>query len=277
MDCAKSEPAALRRIAARVLLVLGGAVASTAAAWLLSSATASAETSTLGDPVEPVAVGSVSDSAMRSLTDTAHDITRPVGELLRGVGDAIREPAPPQDDPVRDIRERAEQAADRFGAELADRLGLTPELPVDDRDLLPGADTPGPPSGELPLLPAPGDAAPAAPAGQPAVDSAPVSPATAHVPAAGSATERAHADGMTRRGSPARPLLPTGPGSMPVAPASMPAPTSTGFAGGGTDSQPLAMLPHSSARAVLSQLGAIAADAPLLAGGPGAQPGVTPD
>ncbi|RSD20040.1 hypothetical protein [Amycolatopsis eburnea] len=64
-----------RRFVSRALLVLGGAVAGTAAAWLVSGATASADTVEVGTaPITEAATGSVGD-VNTGATDAAKDVS----------------------------------------------------------------------------------------------------------------------------------------------------------------------------------------------------------
>jgi hypothetical protein len=64
-----------RRLVSRALLVLGGAVAGTAAAWLVSGATASADTVEVGTaPVTEAATGSLGD-VDKGATDATSDVS----------------------------------------------------------------------------------------------------------------------------------------------------------------------------------------------------------
>lgn len=73
-----------RRLVSRALLVLGGAVAGTAAAWLVSGATASADTVQVGaDSVTPV-----TDATAGSLGDVNHGAANLAGDVAGGIADA---------------------------------------------------------------------------------------------------------------------------------------------------------------------------------------------
>ena len=75
-----------RRLVSRALLVLGGAVAGTAAAWLVSGATASAGTSTV--EVGTDSVTPVTDATAGGLGDVNHGAAHFAGDAAGGVADA---------------------------------------------------------------------------------------------------------------------------------------------------------------------------------------------
>ncbi|MEV4311538.1 hypothetical protein [Actinocrispum sp. NPDC049592] len=96
-----ARAARVRRILSRAGLVLGGAVVGTAAAWLLSSASASADTDTT-DVLQPV-VGAL----------TQHTDTKP-SELPQYVDQIVHKaPAPPQEitEVGRQVQDTVEQVA----------------------------------------------------------------------------------------------------------------------------------------------------------------------
>jgi hypothetical protein len=75
-----------RRLVSRALLVLGGAVAGTAAAWLVSGATASADTANTADTVDTVEVGTdsvtpVSQATAGGLGDVNHGASHFAGDV----------------------------------------------------------------------------------------------------------------------------------------------------------------------------------------------------
>lgn len=237
-----STPARMPRMVSRTLIIVGGAVAGTAIAWAISAAAASAET----DPIPDVPI--------------VAELTEPVQDLVTGVERIGHPTPPPAPKPIADL-----------GQQVADQLGWLPELPVDDIDPV------DPPRG---ADPAPGDVPPMAgpvddrPAFAPITGPRPGIDPAAH--AAGGAQDRALADGMSRRGSPAPvPVLPSLP-TPPGAPATMPAHGSTGPAGG-ADSPAFAALPWQDRTARPVSDNAAPATGAHVPDQAGTRPGVTPD
>ena len=178
--------------------------------------------------------------------------------------------------PVTPVTDDARRTATDVGRSFAGRLGWVPTVPIDlgglGRGDRPGADSaPGGGTHEPPSLVWPvGEQSAAAPASSVAQG---VDPDQL---AAGTATERAIGDGLTRRGSPA----PIGPGeSAPIlgAPATMPGTGSSGHIGG-ADSPAFVAFSQSGQDAGLTGGRAPAGPRmPRAHGEQGAQPGVTPD
>ncbi|GLW92150.1 hypothetical protein Aglo03_29660 [Actinokineospora globicatena] len=219
----------MRRAVSRTLFVLGGTLATTAAAWAISTATAGADVATdlqhdLRSVVDVVpALDTPAKADLLGLTDQ-------VGALVGDPVDASR---------VTQVSTGATHAVEEFGRDLAKQLPTTHlgtariELPT--RGTTTGAEvTPAPePTGVTPVLgyPVVTQATPAATAEAP-----PGALATRHDPGA----QRAAGSGLSQRGSPETadervdqhaPALPTGP--TPLAPLSMPAPTNPGNPGAG--------------------------------------------
>jgi hypothetical protein len=255
VDQTADTAALLRRMVRRALTVIGGAIAGTAIAWAISSASASADPSCAAPLAETPALHQVSGSGA-ALSDVVCSVARTV-------------PSPA----VADLGTGAGQTADDFGRDLADQFGWVPPVPVDldelgrsDRSgeqVAPGGGAHEPPSLVRPV----GDQTAAAPAlaVTPRFDPGVLVPSTA--------TDRALGDGMTRRGSPA----PSTPAPLPAAPATVPVSGSSGHSGGGTDSPAFSTLPWSTGPCGLTASRALPAAELLPATGPGTQPGVTPD
>ncbi|HEY3711609.1 MAG TPA: hypothetical protein VGL64_19690 [Amycolatopsis sp.] len=83
-DAANEGRGAMRagRLASRALLVLGGAVAATAAAWAVSSAAASADTGT-------VSVTPVTDTTVANLGDVTHGVSSFTGDIAGAAVGAV--------------------------------------------------------------------------------------------------------------------------------------------------------------------------------------------
>lgn len=247
----------------RALTVLGGAAAGTALAWLLSSTSASAQTEVPVDapalvqqivvPVEHPAVGQTIDVAAQQLRTSPPRPTDPLGDLGQKVTDAAEQFQPRADLPE---LPRCEDLC------LHDEQHV---YPVDgfDRSDLPGTPEPAP---------AP---APVATTGTPgfAVDA--LTPNTAK--------DRAFADGMSRRGSPAparpaNPGLPSWPAPLPFTPTGIPTTGNHGSVGNDGDSHLFTALPWQDRAAGELVMGGIAdgTDA-ATSGRASAQPGVAPD
>ena len=243
----------------RALTVLGGVAAGTALAWWLSSASASAETEV---PVDaPVAV---------------QEVAAPVEQTLDVAVDRLQDPPPPPREALGDLGQKVTDAAERFHgkAEL-------PKLPPchtsvclgNERHMYP-VDTFG--RSDLPATPA---LAPAATTVAPGAAVGSVLDALAP----STAKDRAFANGMSRRGSPA-PALPSDPGlpnwpaPLPFAPAGVPTTGNHGSAGNAGDSHLFAALPWQDRAADELVAGGIATAADAATSGrPSAQPGVLPD
>jgi hypothetical protein len=279
VDQANPDTAALmRRVFRRTLTVVGGSIAGTAIAWAISSASASAEA-----PCEAPRLDAV--SGLSQVVDG--EIAQQVGPLV-GVGPGFSEPVSTPStvvcavgqvvplSPITDLGSGARRAADDVGRTITGQFGWIPTVPIDlgglGRGDRPGADTaPGGGTHEPPSLVWPvGEQSAAAPASSilQGVDQDRL--------AAGTATERALGDGLTRRGSPA-PIAPGKPAPTPGAPATMPGTGSSGHTGGGADSPAFAALSQTGSNAGLTRGRAIAGSQVRMHGEQGAQPGVTPD
>ena len=255
MDQENRDTAALvRRIVRRTLLVVGGSVAGTAIAWAISSASASAET-----PCDSPRLETVPGLSQVASTELGQQVVTPLSDVVCTVEQVV---------PLR--------TADDVGNSVAGQFGWVPTVPIDlsglGRGDRPGADpaagggTHEPPSLVWPV----GEQSAAAPA------SSNVNGIDAGRLAAGTATERALGDGMTRRGSPA-PSAPIKPAPTPGAPATMPGTGSSGHTGGGADSPAFAALSQSGSNAGLIGGRAVAGSQVRAHGEQLAQPGVTPD
>lgn len=239
----------------RALTVLGGVAAGTALAWWLSSSSASAETEVPVD-VSPV----------------VQEVAAPVEHTLDVTVQRLQDPPPPPKNAIGDLGQKVTDAAQRFhsGAEL-------PKLPSCDTavclgnerhmypvDFFGRSDVPGTPA----LAPTATTVAPGV-----AVDA--LVPSTAQ--------DRALADGMSRRGSPApaqpaQPGLPNWPAPLPFAPAGMPTTGNHGSAGNAGDSHLYAALPWQDRATDELVAGGIATAADAATSSrPNAQPGVLPD
>lgn len=268
---ARDTAAFARRIVLRTLTVVGGAAATTALAWWLSSTAASADPA---DPAPSVPDTQVVQEIAAPATDAAREVLAPA---LRPVTDRVSAmPAPRPPRALEELGERVTRTADEFGEHAQEQL---PEC-ADPTDLC-GLEQLG------------GSEAPAAAddAGLGRSDSP--SPAPAAVPPAGAgkvatagvdpdhtaertATGRAYSDGMPRRGSPApgMPSLPDFP--APLAPAT-PGPAHTGSAGNPADSSLFAALPWQDRMPALVRGLTVPATEVTTVGRVGAQPGVAPD
>ncbi|WP_033261050.1 hypothetical protein [Amycolatopsis vancoresmycina] len=119
------------RLVSRALLVLGGAVAGTAAAWLVSGAVASADTVEVGT----ASVTPVSDATAGSLGDVNHGTAHFAGDVAGGVAetachqDATTWSEPPRPCDPTDARTVEQEVSDRVSgsvADLADDAVLSP-------------------------------------------------------------------------------------------------------------------------------------------------------
>jgi hypothetical protein len=284
----RTETTALvRRVVSRGLLVAGGVVAGTAAAWLLSSATASAETQPppgLGsvelpsmDTVQPqLAENPLARNASKAVKDvdkvaktTVHGVTArsaaPV-DLSTVVGDVDatlhREDAGKASG-LGSLGTKAKEAFDKFGADLADKFGWRSagQADVSSEDVPPVVD--GHPGDSSPIV-------------GPAVHSTPVAGprvATDYFTAP-TVQDRLRMGGLNR-GSPVSPE----PLRAPLSPLQTPVGTSghSSSTSGGSDGPALGALPLNGFRIVFAAIGT---SRPAVAGAPvhtGAQPGNTPD
>ncbi|PPK68057.1 hypothetical protein V5P93_007405 [Actinokineospora auranticolor] len=302
------ETGAWRRVLSRTLLVLGGTVASTAAAWAVTTATAGADVATdLQDGLR-----STADSVPVLDTPAAADTEELVTGLTDRLGVVLGEPVDRTvTSAVGQRAVRAAKAVDDFGHDLAqlpvldpgrfDLPGGTPAAPrvaavvevvrhvvpnpITTRALdtapaaerfdgsateLPGVAVPGP---EQVVTEQPAAGVPAAAPHRSGVvgASAVMFGASAH----GYATP--DLPGSRERSEPEAPALPTGP--SPLAPLSMPAPVSTGHSpgGGSADATGLALVATVPASTESGPVRALRTAPALALAAVDAQPGVTPD
>lgn len=150
-----------RRLVSRALLVLGGAVAGTAAAWLVSGATASADTVEVGTS----SVTPVTDATAGSLGDVNHGTANLAGDVAGGLAEAANchQDATTWSEPQRpchaDARTLEHEVSDRVSdsvSDLADDAVLSPaertlgavehvvRKPADTRQVLEETVTPEP-------------------------------------------------------------------------------------------------------------------------------------
>lgn len=269
---ARDTAAIARRIVLRTLTVVGGAVAGTAFAWLLSSTVASA------DPVDatpPAADGQVVQSITAPATGAVDGVFDPA---LRPVTDSVSDTRPPR--AIKELGDQVTRAAGKFGAHAKEQL---PDCAA-PADSLCGFEHLG--RSEAPVA---GDGAGLGRSDSPSPAPAAVSPAGAgKVASAGvdpdhtaerTATGRAYSDGMPRRGSPASgmpssPDFPVWP--APLAPA-MPGPAHSGSAGNPADSSLHAALLWQDRMPALVRGLTVPATEVTTGGRIGAQPGVAPD
>jgi hypothetical protein len=133
-DTATSEGQGAKRVGrlvSRALLVLGGAVAGTAAAWLVSGAPASADTVEVGTS----SVTPVTDATAAGLGDVNHGAAHFAGDVAGGTADAVcHQDATTWSEPQRpcgptDTRTLGHEISERVGdsvADLADEAVLSP-------------------------------------------------------------------------------------------------------------------------------------------------------
>lgn len=235
-----------RRVVCRALTVVGGVAAGTALAWWLSTTAASAETQSPVDDVQTaVAV-----------------VTAPVEQTADAVAQYLPDPPPPPK--VADLGQKLKDTAEQFRDQAGRAL---PDVNTEQHHYVPDSfgrsDLPATPA----LAPVATTIAPVA-----AVDT--LTPVTAK--------DRALADGMSRRGSPAPaapavPGLPDWPVPFAPTPAGVPTTGNHGSAGNATDSHLLAALPWQDRTTDLVAGGIAATTKAATFGRPGAQPGVAPD
>ena len=263
-----------RRVLCRSLTVVGGVAAGTALAWCLSTASASASASALPQRAEDV------PSVVTGVEDLAEPVTGPVEHAVDTVARKLQEPPPPPKDPLKDLGEKVKDAAEKFRSDAEHGLERLPGCD-DCADSTHAYPSDGYGRSGLPTapVPAPAAAVPASPGAAPDAGAAgDVVDATAHR----TATDRAFADGMSRRGSPepVLPLLPGLPGvpaPLPFTPAGVPTTGGHGSAGNSVDSHLVAALPWYDGTFGLTRGGVAAVSDAATIGRPGAQPGVAPD
>lgn len=243
-----------RRVVCRALTVVGGVAAGTAIAWWLSTASASAQTEV---PVDaPAAV---------------QEVTAPVTQTLDAAAQRLQDPPPPPKATLDDLGQKVTDAANKFRAntDLPKLPSCANNVCLDNERHMYPVDNFG--RSDLPSTPAPAPLA---------TTVAPGAAVDALVP--GTATERALAEGMSRRGSPASALpagsdLPNWPAPLPFAPAGVPTTVNHGSAGNSSDSHLFAALPWQDRGFDLVAGGIAAATSSAAFGRVGAQPGVAPD
>jgi hypothetical protein len=251
----------VRRVLVRAGIVLGGAVAGTAAAWLMSMSSASADTTT------PQVVQPVVD------TLTAPGQTKPgtIPQFVEHVVDtaAVTPPAPPKE--IEDFGKHVQGAFDQFGKQVTTQL----TLPA-NRD---ASEIAGP--AKLRML-AIGDHD-----SSPVVHPLEVTPQTAQQPASGRERVTAHDNGRrpatesSRRAppsdqSPALPVLPPLP--APLVPPTAPA-GACNSCGHGSDDDLGVPVSHTwpALNTGLATSRALRMSTQHVATAVGEQPGVTPD
>jgi hypothetical protein len=255
-----------RRAVSRTLTVLGGVAAGTALAWWLSTASASA------DVVATLDGGQ--DDGIAAVQEFVAPVTGPVEQAVETAGEYLQDPPPPPKDPLKGIGEKVKDAAEKFRDRAEQRIEDVPacagQLCLDERQ-----STAHPAEGRSLL--------PTAPATEPVA--AAVTQATGVAPDAvahRTAKDRAFADGMSRRGSPAPvvpsvPDLPTWPAPFAPTVPGTPAISGHGATGSAADSHLFAALPwqDNDFDLVAGALSATTDSATF--GRPGNQPGVAPD
>jgi hypothetical protein len=255
-----------RRVVCRALTVLGGVAAGTALAWWLSGTAASAETTAPAVDDVPAVVQGVPDLAEPVVTPAVHTLDTATGY--------VQDPPSPPRNPLTDLGQKVQDATEQFRhkAELpalpcGGEVCLSNERHLYAFDGLGRSDLPGAPA-----------VTPQAPVVTPATPVVAVDMLVPHT-----AKDRAIADGMSRRGSPAPiqpalPDLPNWPAPLPFAPVGVPTTGAHGAAGNDGDPYLFAVLPWQDRFANTLVAGGIAAatDAATF-GRPGSQPGVAPD
>lgn len=259
-----------RRVVCRTLTVVGGVAAGTAIAWWLSTSSAAASVDPATPPAPEVPV----------VSEVVTPVADGVETTLTTVADDLQHPPPAPEDPLKELGERVREAADQFGGPAAGGVGQLPECDMSGCDLGFGRGTPPGYSDDglgradfQPTAPATAPVAAGAVSG-PGVDLDAIADRTA--------TGRALADGMNRRGSPAPdapslPDLPNWPAPFVPAPPSTPATGHNGQTGNPVDSQLCAALPWQDSSSDLVAGDTLPATEVTTVGRPGAQPGVTPD
>ncbi|WP_156755363.1 hypothetical protein [Actinokineospora pegani] len=251
MGAQQRETTAVRRALSRGLLVLGGGIAATAAAWALSTASASAAPA-LPTPPQPISGLPVLAEGATVLQTTATNVTDGLGELL---------------DP-----ERARDVVEDIGRDLTTHLDpveatqpVAPPAPTDARpdepETAPAAQAPAPPQ---------------APAVQP-------TPAQAEAPAAPhvETEERVAAPSAPSAAAPTRGSPEPAPAPSPAqqTPFATPAPLNPTHTGAGSNANAPAsgLLGTVPASIKLVPIAAVRPDETRVPASAGTQPGVTPD
>jgi hypothetical protein len=256
-NSAQQTAAFARRMVCRALTVVGGVAAGTALAWWLSSSAASAEMNLPAIDDAPAVV---------------QQAVEPVEHVLDVVTRQLQDPPPPPKTSLGDLGQKVKDAADHFRANADKSL---PKLPtckavcLDNERHMYTPDSFG--RAELPSTPTVEAVTP------PVVPGAAVD---ALVPT--TAKDRAFADGMSRRGSPApaqptTPDLPNWPAPLPFAPTGLPTTGNHGSAGNAGDSHLFAALPWQDRDIHLVAGDLVATTYAATSGRPDAQPGVLPD
>lgn len=273
-DNVREAAAFARRMACRALVVVGGAVAGTALAWVLSSTSASAESAGILDDREPE-------------VQVVTELVTPVSDALGEVADRLPHSPPPSHDPLKELGDRVKEAADHFGERAAEGFEQLPtcdssgcELGLDEITEIgeigaPGSYPPGDGFGRSDLPQTPPAVVPVA--GGNLGDLG----VTPDFLAESTATGRANADGMNRRGSPEQdlpslPALPDFP-AWPAPAAPTTAPGGQGHSGNHVDGALTAALPWHDGFTALTAGQTLPATEVISFGRAGAQPGVTPD
>ena len=275
------------RLLSRALLVLGGATAATAAAWLLSSGTASADPlpSVPGVPAVTAPAMSISDSGAAAtpfhtpLSTAVSSVADPVTDAGSAAVTAVSEPSQHAVLPLPDVS--AVQSTDPAGlgqlttglrdtvGQLSDRIPVSKDLPATLVQHLGHApvSTPAAPSVAAPVLPVTPRHLPMQP-----------EPFAGQHGKAGGVASRTGTSSLGDRGTP---LAPHNPGNSPFAPLTVPAmPGGSGNGSGGFAGPAGVGLPTGAVQNLFPELHVVDVLAPATEPAhvmPGKQPGVTPD
>ncbi|MCE7001007.1 hypothetical protein LZG04_40240 [Saccharothrix sp. S26] len=255
----------VRRLLSRALLVAGGALAGTAAAWVLSAAPASAQIPV--DEVAEVAQESLSPSGAQSRVEAALAPVRAseVGRAVQELDTALRTPRVPEPSPPR-LRQVAEDIRDAVG-------GVRGWFQPRASELEPAVDVVG------------GAVAQGVAETTPAAAAVPVTAGTPVVHGVFGKLSRTWFDAprpqvVTMPGDavPSLPGDPSGPPSMPFAPLGAPAHCScggdgSGSANGGSGQFTVVSADHIDAAVARALFPATERNVVM----PGKQPGITPD
>ena len=279
-----------RRLVTRALFVLGGALAGTAAAWLVSSATASADTVEVGSS----SVAPVTEATAGDLGDVSNGVSGFSGDAVDSPQAATTWSEPRVSDPVSDLTEDAVVSPVRRTLGAFEHIARKPQ---DTRQVLEQAIAPEPahqvwqlldPAGHGDLVPLPG----LAPVEQEPVTTGigqatdTVAVTTVELPAAVRAAlamakdshieDGTGAAGESRNGHRDLPS-PLTPVQLPAAPSVPTAPGGTTAPGGHLDGLNFGV-PFWTTEAVDTAVAAMSrAGLRQTARTPGEQPGVTPD
>lgn len=248
-----------RRVVCRALTVLGGVATGTALAWWLSSTAASAETT----------VPTVDDAPA-----TVQQVVAPVEQPLDVVARQLQDPPPAPKDTLAALGQQVTDAAGQVRVHADDRLPTLPSCSTVCQDTERYVYTLGGVAwSDLPAVPGTPAVMPLAPTVVPGVAVDALVPNTAK--------DRAFADGMSRRGSPApaqaTPGLPNWPAPIPFVPTGVPTTGNHGSAGNAADAHLIAVLPWHGRNPHLVTRGIAATTRAATSGRPSAQPGVLPD